>query len=522
MTFILAIDYGTSGIKSSLVSVQGVVVATLSEDLPTTYRPDGTAEQSPDAWWQALLRTGRALVVHGHVPPKDIRAVAVSSTFSSTVAVDKYGEPLLPCLTWMDSRGAPFVRQVMRGFPTFQGYGLFKMLTWIRKTGGAPSLSGKDDIGHAVYVKHAHPDLYARVYKFLPSKDYLNYKLTGKMCASHDSATLFWASNIRDPRRIRYDTKLLALLGIEAEKLPAMVPATTILGPLLPDVAHALGLGSDVEVVCGSPDHQAAAIGSGAVRDFEGHLYIGTSSWIQCLLPFKKTDPLHSIASLPSSIPGRYYCANEQDLAGGCLAFLLDRVVFDPNGLIQARVPADSYERLDRVAAEVEPGSGSVLFLPWLNGERTPVDDPMLRGAFFNLATTTTQAHLVRAVMEGVAFNTRWCFHYVEKFIGRPLFYLHFIGGGALSDTWCQIFADVLQREIRRVEHPRQANARGATWIAAVARGQIRFEDIPNLIRIEKRFAPNPDRRALYDRLYSQFLALYRANRTIFRQLNRA
>ena len=141
---------------------------------------------------------------------------------------------------------------------------------------------------------------------FLPSKDYLNLKLTGEFAASFDSVHLFWITDIRDVNNIRYDDTLIKQFGIDRSKLPPLKGSTEILGTLSDNVAREIGLGKDVKVITGSPDHQTACIGAGAVKDYQGHIYIGTSSWVQCMVPFKKTDIFHSIASFPTAIPGKY------------------------------------------------------------------------------------------------------------------------------------------------------------------------------------------------------------------------
>jgi xylulokinase len=276
----------------------------------------------------------------------------------------------------------------------------------------------------------------------------------------------------------------------------------------------------------GAPDHQCALVGSGAVRDFEGHCYLGTSSWVECLVPFKKTDIVHSIASIPAAIPGRYQCLNEQDVAGGCLAFFLENVLFRSGRLGTGSPPARpllpaAYRLADEVAASVPAGSHRVLFTPWLNGERTPVDSTTLRGGFHNLSLATTMEDMLRAVYEGVAYNTRWSMGYVEKFTGRPFDSLTLVGGGARSDLWCQILADVLDRPVKQPVDPILANARGAAFLAAMGLGYLRVEEIPGLVRHRRVYEPDPSHRALYDELYAAFLELYRRNRGLFSRLNR-
>ena len=363
--YILAIDHGTSGIKAAIVSVHGRVIDYEYEKTGITFLPGGGAEQDPDDWWQALIKACTRLVAKRTVLAESIAAIAVSSTFSTTVAVDKAGTPVMNALTWMDSRGAPHVKKIVGGFPSIDGYGIFRIMRWIPKTGGGPTLSGKDDIAHVLLIKNEFPDVYDKIHMFLPSKDYLNLKLTGKFAASYDSMQLFWVSDIRDIHNIVYDEKLISLLDISRKKLPPMGASTDILGTVRKDVAESIGISRKTKVVLCSPDHQTACIGSGAVADYAGHLYIGTSSWIQAVIPFKKTDVLHSIASFPTAIPGKYQSVNEQDMAGGCLSHLFDNLLFYDNPLNSGR-PTDPYRHIDDIAGRVQAGSDGLIYQPCL------------------------------------------------------------------------------------------------------------------------------------------------------------
>ncbi|KPA10161.1 xylulokinase [Candidatus Magnetomorum sp. HK-1] len=518
--YILAIDHGTSGLKVALVTSLGKIIDFAFEPTPTYYLPGGGAEQNPDDWWNAFLLAAKRLIAKGKVPKNEIIATCVSSTFSSTVAVDHNGIPLMNCLTWMDSRGAPYIKEKVSTFPTIEGYNIFNVLKWIHITGGGPQLSGKDDIAHVLLIQNEFPEIYSKTYKFLGSKDYLNLKLTGEFAASHDSIMLFWLTDTRDINNIHYSDKLIQFIGIDRDKLPELKRSVDVLGTLRPELANELGLSKNVKVIMGSPDHQAALIGSGAVRDFEGHVYIGTSSWIECIVPFKKTDMFHSIASLPSGIPGKYQCINEQDIAGGCLSFLLNNIILHDNEFYIGKQPEDPYTKLNTMASRVKPGSDNLIFTPWLNGERTPVDSTTLRGGFHNLSMRTTADHIARSVLEGVAYNTRWSLSYVEKFVRRKLDPLSFIGGGAQSDLWCQIFSDVMNRQVRRVKDPIEANSRGAAFIASVGLGRISFQDIPELIIYEKIFHPDLKQHRLYNELYQVFIEIYQKNKAIYQQLS--
>jgi xylulokinase len=497
---VLTIDLGTSGPKVAVFTLDGSFVAGDFTPVALNVLPDGGAEQSPAAWWNGITAASRRVMERAAVAPESVIAVAVTSQWSGTVAIDRAGVPLHDAIIWMDARGAEETRRVVGGALRVQGYEPRKLRTWISRTGGAPALSGKDSISHILWLQRERPDIARATWKYLEPKDWLNFRLTGRCAATFDSIVLHWVTDNRDPARIDYDPDLLRIARLDREQLPDLVAATSVLGQLTDTAAAELGLPTGVAVVGGTPDLQSAAIGSGAVRDFEGHLYVGTSSWLTCHVPFKKTDLFHGIASLPSPLPGKYYVADEQEVAGGCLEWLRDAVL----------ETGDDLQRLDAVAAAVAPGSNGVIFTPWLNGERTPVDDHTLRAGWHNLSLATSRAEMIRSVLEGVAYNSRWLLATVEKFAGRPFPWLHYIGGGAQSELWCRIMADVLQREIRQVEHPIRANARGAALVAGIALGRIGVDDLARHVSIAKTFTPDRANAAVYDDRYAEFRVLHK------------
>lgn len=518
---ILAIDLGTSGPKVALVTVEGEVLASEVESTQLYLMDGGGAEQDPDDWWRAITTAARRITDRELVPKERIIAVAVTSQWAGTVPVDKDGKALRRAIIWLDSRGAKYVPEVAGGLIRIQGYGALKLESWIRKTGGVPSLAGKEPVAHILFLRHEEPDIYEAAYKFMEPKDYLNLRLTGKFLATTDSIALHWVTNNRDINNIHYDDQLLAQSTLPREKLPDLTRAVDVIGTLTPMAAVDLGLDENTQVVGGTPDVPAAAVGSGAVGDFEGHLYVGTSSWLTCHVPFKKTDLIHNMASLPSALPGRYFVGNEQETAGACMAWLRDSIFCRDDALDPGLPPENAFERFGELVCGVPAGSDKVIFTPWLYGEHTPIADPYLRAAFSNVSLRTTRAHMIRAVMEGVAYNTRWLMSGVESFIGREFEAIRFIGGGATSEPWCQIFADVLGRPIDQVADPLSANVRGAAFVAAVGLGKLQVEDIPSRVPIEKRYAPNADHRAIYDELFKAFLSIHKNNEAMYTRLNK-
>ncbi|MFH2129173.1 MAG: FGGY-family carbohydrate kinase [bacterium] len=520
-SYILSIDLGTSGSKTALTTIFGEIIDFEFESVPLHLLPGGGAEQNPEDWWQAVLKTSKKLIGKNQVPPEKIVAVCSSTQWAGTVAMDRDGNHLMNAVIWMDSRGERYVKDLVGGPVKIEGYDIRKLIKWIRLTGGAPAVSGKDPVGHIHLIKNEYNDIYRKTCMFLEPKDYINFRLTGKYAASYDSITCHWVTDNRNLAKVDYDNGLLKMAGLERGKLPDLKKSIDILGPVRKEVAAELGLREDVQVVMGTPDLMAAALGSGAVGDGEGHIYIGTSSWVAAHVPFKKTDLFHGMASLPCAAPDRYLLVNEQEIAGGALTFLRDNILYHKDELLVEEAVPDLYKIFDRIVDKVPAGSHKVLFTPWLNGERTPVEDNTIRSGLHNLSLKSTREDIIRAVFEGVAFNQRWVLKYVEKFVGRKMPYLHMVGGGASSDVWCQIHADVLDREIKQVRDPIQANARGTAYIASVGMGLMKFEDIPSHVQIKSVYQPNPDHRKIYDELFAAYLEIYNNNKKMYARLNR-
>jgi xylulokinase len=235
-------------------------------------------------------------------------------------------------------------------------------------------------------------------------------------------------------------------------------------------------------------------------------------------VPFKRTDVFHQIASVPGLRAGSYLVANNHETAGICLQWLRDSIDDD-----STKADASSnarYERLTALASTAPVGSGGVLFTPWLNGERSPVDDRTLRAAFLNISMTTDRSHLVRAVLEGVAFNARWLLDPVERFIKRPMPVLRVLGGGAISDVWCQIHADILGRRIERVAEPMYANLRGAALFASMSLGNIDLAGAAARVRVDATFDPDPQASKVYAPMYAEYRRLYHRLHGVYARLN--
>jgi xylulokinase len=511
--WILAVDLGTGGPKTAAVSIRGEILGHEARTVATCYTPDGGATQDPSAWWAGLRDGVRSLLQVGAADPAGLAGIGLTGQWGSTVPVGADGLPAGDCLLWADTRGAPFSARAMGGPVSIVGYSPGNLASWMRITGGAPSPHGADPLGHELQLRALQPEVYRRTTTLLEPLDYLGLRLTGRRAATPASMILSWLTDNRPGGALGYVPALVRRSGRDPGRLPELLPTGSVLGGLLPEVAADLGLPAGVPVVAGVPDLHTAYLGSGAIEPYAAHLTISTTSWISCEVPFKRTDVLHQMASVPGLRPGGYLVANNHETAGICLQWLRD-------SLAGAEPPA-SYEDLCRAAAGAPAGAGGVLFMPWLNGERTPVEDRDLRGGFLNLSLGTGRAELVRAVLEGVAFNARWMLDAVEGFVRRPLPSLRILGGGAESDLWCQAHADILGRTIERVAQPMQANLRGAALFAALSLGRLTLEEVPGLVPLSGTYRPDPAALTTYEPMYREFKQLYGRLKGTYRRLNR-
>ncbi len=506
---ILAIDLGTGGPKVALVDPRGRVVAHEVETTGIILEPGGGAEQDPEGWWDAITRAVRRLVAAAPEEAAALAGVSVTAQWTGTVPVDADGNAIGNAIIWMDSRGAPQIRKAVSGRVNVMGYDPRRLARWVQLTGAAPSLSGKDSIAHILWLKEERPEVYDAAERFLEPGDYLNLRLTGRAVMSHDSAVMHWVTDNRDRDDIHYHPQLLDWTGVDKAKLPPLVPSASIVGELLPAVAEQWGVAAGVPVTTAMGDLHASVVGSGAIEDYEPHLYLGTSSWLSFHLPGKRTDIRNNMAAFPAALPGKYFLANEHETAGACLLHARDQLHL-----------VDTLEELNDVAETAPVGSNGLIYLPWLNGERTPVDDHTIRGGWTNLSLGHDRADMLRSILEGVAYNSRWLMETVESFTKSPLGPITVIGGGARSDLWCQVHADVLQRPIRRGHDYQHAGTRGAALVAWVALGRLTIDDLDGLVPVADEFTPDPSTVEVYQPLYDAFLAMYKATKGIHAKLN--
>ena len=336
-------------------------------------------------------------------------------------------------------------------------------------------------------------------------------RLTGKIVASWDNVALLWSTDNRDSSHVAYSQHLIRMNSLDAAKLPDLVSPVSVAGKVREGVSSTTGISSNASVIAGCGDTQCSLIGVGAVDDNDVHIYLGTSSWVTAHVPYKKTDIFHNIASLPSAIPGKYFIAAEQENACNCLEYVSKLLSIEGN---------DKYGIIDMECGASPACSNGLVFLPWLFGERAPVENPFLRGGFFNMGLNNTRSDMIRSVMEGVAMNSRWLLGIVEKFIGKESGQILMAGGGVISSTWSQIYADVLDRRILVVDNPRYSTVKGVALLSAVGSGIMKITDLRVLREKTRAFEPEARNTRNYDKLFTQFVSYYKNNSSSMREMN--
>lgn len=513
---VLSVDLGTGGPKVALVSLRGEVLDHEHHRVEMRTLPDGGAVEDPHEWWHAVVSAAGRLAERGAAPPDRIVAVACTGQWGSTVPVDASGHPTGECLLWLDQRGRELAAARLGGRLAVEGFRPRVGLEFVRRSGGAPSTEGNDPLGHRLWLQHNRPDLWRETAHLLEPVDYVNLRFTGRVAATQATMTLSWLTDNRRLDTREYDPVLVRLAGADASKLPPLLPIRSVVGHVGADVAERIGVPEGIPVVTGLPDLHSAALGSGAVADHSGHVAISTSAWVGCHSPAKRTSLANQMATVPSALPGRYVLANNHDAGGVSLEWLRDRVVAPDDGL---GAGSPSLRDLDRVADGVDPGAGGVVFAPWLKGCRSPVADTSVRASFVNVGIETGRAELVRAVLEGVAHQVRWLLEASEGVLRSPLGEPRLVGGGAQSDVWCQVHADVLGRPVHRVQDPLLANVRGAALFAGLVLGRVTQADLAERTRVERSFRPDPAAAEELSAAHEAFRGLYRSQRRMYHRL---
>lgn len=487
---LLAHDLGTTGNKASLHDDSGRLIVAVTETYGTHYGHHGVVEQDPDAWWRAVCRATARLLETPGVGSDQILGVALSGQMMGAVLLDGAGDPVRPSLIWADTRSGAQARSLEQRVGLEVGYQVL-----------GHRINPTYSLSKIMWVRDHEPAVFARTAKICLAKDYIVLKLTGTLATDPSDAS---STNAFDQASGSWSAELLAAAGLPLTLFPEIVGSTTVLGDVTAQAARDTGLRAGTPVVMGGGDGPMAAVGAGVIDDSDGaYVYLGSSSWVSV----SSSAPLHDLPQMRTMtfnhvVPGRFVPTATMQAGGASLSWIAD--------LLDGSADPARFDRLIHLAAGVDTGEDDLFFLPHLLGERSPYWNPDVRGAFVGLGRHHGPAHLTRAVLEGVAFNLATCIDAFRE-QGHAITRVDAIGGGAASDHWLQIMADVWGATVRRRTIVEEANSLGAAVTAGVGVGVLPdFSVARQLSEVVAEFAPDPFAHGLYRRRHQRFLRAYR------------
>lgn len=496
MAALLGIDVGTGGTRALLVNETGRVLASATANHEPFASPHtGWAEQDPLDWWRACSEAVRAVLQQSGMLASAIACVGFSGQMHGAVLLDDAGKPLRPALIWCDQRTAAEAAELT------ESVGAERLIAWTCN----PALTNFT-VTKLLWVRKHEPHLFAKFKMLQLPKDYVRYRLTGEygMDMADASGTL-----LLDVAHRRWSSDMAKAAGIEMSTLPKLFESCEVCGKVSSAGAEATGLRAGTPVVAGAGDQAAGAVGLGVVSPGTVHATIGTSGVVFASTDRPAMDRGGRLHTFCHAIPNRWHVMGVTQAAGQSLRWFRDRF-----GVVE-KTDGDPYESLTKEATAAPVGSDGVMWAPYLMGERTPHLDPDARAVLVGLAANHGRPHIVRAILEGVAFSLKDTFSIFEE-MNVPVENIRLGGGGARSSLWRQIQADVYGHAVEIVEAEEGA-AYGAALLAGVGAGVWKTVDeaCRQAVHIRTRVEPDPTASATLQKQYSAYRRIYPALKEI-------
>lgn len=495
MTYLLGIDVSTTATKALLIDDQGDVAAVAATEYGFDTPRPLWSEQDPALWWDGAVRSIQMVLDKAAIDPNDVAGIGLTGQMHGLVLLDEHGAVLRPALLWNDQRTGAQCDEIRRRLTKER----------LIQITGNDALTGFT-APKILWVQQEEPEVFARVQHILLPKDYVRYRLTDTFATDRAGAAGTLLLNVRTRD---WADEVLDALEIPRAWLPPTHEGSAVTSAISDEAARATGLAAGTPVVAGGGDQAAQAVGVGAVQEGVVALTLGTSGVVFASADEPFIEPQGRLHAFCHAAPGRWHLMGVMLSAAGSLRWYRDTLA-----------PDVAYDDLLAPAADVSPGSEGLLFLPYLTGERTPHPDPLARGAFVGLTVRHDQAHLTRAVLEGVAFGLNDSFRLMEEAgLPRPE-QVRVSGGGARSPLWRQILANILGAELVTVNTTEGA-AYGAALLAGVGGGVWSDVDAAcaATVRITGSTPVDPEASAAYRPYYETYRALYPALRPTFEQL---
>lgn len=452
MSYLIGIDIGTSATKTILIHQDGTILASSSQSYPLAHPQNGWAEQNPLHWRQAVLDTLSDVIKHANVSPEEISGIGLSGQMHGLVMLDENGNPLRSSIIWSDQRTEKQVEEMVKILPYHR---------WLEITANPPIAAWT--AAKILWVRENEPDIFAKCHQILLPKDYIRYVLTGKFATDVSDAS---GMQLMDVKNRCWSEEVLNLLNIDISLLPTIYESIEPTGVLLPEIAEQCHLSAKTIVAAGASDNAAAAIGTGIVREGQAFITIGTSSIIYTHLENFTAIPEGQLHVCCSAVPNCWHTMGGPQAAGLSFNWFFENFCLEYT-LESEKTNQNPYDLTDIDIQKIPVGSDRLIYLPFLMGERTPNMNPYCRGVFFGLNTIHGKAHMLRAIMEGIAYSLTDC-NNILKEIGVHVTALRACGGGSRNKIWLQIISDLLQLNITTLLQD-EGPAYGACLLAGVA-----------------------------------------------------
>ena len=511
---VVSYDLGTSGAKVTLVDEEGRVRGIEAEKYALLMPQAGWAEQDPGWYWQAVSRATKRMLANTEVQSCDIKGVVFSTQWKGIIPLDAQDNVLRNNILWLDGRAgeqAQVMNKKLKSSLAFLVSSTHLLSGWasLKESMSADLLGDKDYWPKLMWFREKESELYERTASILEVNSYMKFRSTGTKSVD---ITHHYTQSL-DPWYQKFYDLLLSIGGVDAAKFPQMTKTTDKVGELTPQAAEDLGLRPGLPVFGGCGDIPAITIGSGCPTMWDSHLYLGSSGWLGTVVPHamkhigiiaspfdeKKDLKLYGLQSICMTLDwaiSQFYHSELEQLKGGV------------------------YDLINREIESVPAGSLGLLATPWLHGERQPLSQKA-RLVFINAGSKHERKHFINAVMESVCYTFRWDMELSHSDLGKKISKVRAVGGGACSDHWMQIMADVLGIPIEVPENPRHAGAVGAAYCALIGLGLCHdFEEVNQRVRVAKTFIPRLENAAIYEKMYRQFVGLYPKLKDTFDTLN--
>lgn len=503
MDKILSFDVGTSALKGILVDKDGTVCGSAMARYQVNFPREGYVEEDPSDWWKGVVEVTHEILKRCETPPADVKGIVFSTQACNVIPIGEDGSVLYDAISWMDSRAdveAAEIVEMMGGVEACQSI-------------IGTVFTGMDTLPKVRWFIKNEPELAARMACFVDVNGYLTYKATGEK--TYDISSASFLGYDRENQCVYGE--LIGTSGFDPAKFPRLVKSYEKVANLSPAAAAELGLTTATAVFGGTDDIQSTALGAGKAGNGEAHVYLGTSGWVAV-----GSDRVAALSNgggvIMSADPTLQLWVYSTETCCATFNWFVDNFYAAEK---EALGEDALYARLGDVAASVPAGSAKLIFDPWLSGERSPIQDVHVRGGFLNIGMSHTKAHMLRAVMESVAYNLLWCYESMESDLGKEADTVRILGGGTKSPVWMQIFADVFGRKIEVIEDTQIAGAIGGAFLAALGLGMYDgFDAVKKWSRVARTYVPDGANAAAYADGYKNFKDSYAALKDLYTGMN--